>query len=85
MLDARPSVFWKPQILMGVCMKKPTDPFAALDRSIEREAERVQLESRIYGRVRYLMKENGLEYSYTEEEALNQAVFEAGASGFRPR
>ena len=70
---------------MGVCMNKSTDPFAALDRSIERAAERARLESRIYSRVRSLMRENGLEYGYSEDEALNQAVLEAEASGVRPR
>jgi len=68
---------------MGVSMNKPTDPFAALDRSIEIAAERARLESRIYSRVRSLMRENGLEYGYSEEEALKQAVVEA--AGVRPR
>ena len=64
-------------------MNKSTDPFAALDRSIERAAERARLESRIYSRVRSLMRENGLEYGYSEEEALKQAVVET--AGVRPR
>ena len=70
---------------MGVRMKKSTDLFAALDRSIERAAESARLESRLYSRVRSLMRENGLQYGYSEEEALDQAVLEAEASGVRRR
>ena len=66
-------------------MKKSTDLFAALDRSIEKAAECAQLESRIYSRVRSLMRENGLQYGYSEEEALNQAVLEVEGSGVRSR
>lgn len=58
-------------------MSRSNDPFAALDRSIERAAKRAQLESRVYRRARSLMRENGLEYGYSEEEALKQAVVEA--------
>ncbi len=68
---------------MGICMNKPTNLFAALDRSIEKTAERARQESQIYSRVRSLMRENGLEYGYSEEEALKQAVVEA--AGSRPR
>lgn len=64
-------------------MSKPTDPFAALDRSIARAAESARMESQICSRVRSLMRENGLEYGYSEEEALKQAMAEA--AGFRPR
>ena len=68
---------------MGACMNESTDPFAALDRSIEKTAEHARLESRICRRVRSLMKENGLKYGYSEEEALEQAMVEAAA--IRPR
>ncbi len=57
-------------------MKDSTDPFAALDRSIADTAERAQLESRIYERVRSLMRENGLAHGYSEEKALEQATLE---------
>lgn len=68
---------------MGNCMNNPADPFAALDRSIEKAAESARLESQIYSRVRSLMREKGLEYDYSEEEALKQAVAEA--TGVDPR
>lgn len=64
-------------------MNETTDPFAALDRSIEQTAKRARLESRIGSRVRSLMRENGLDYGYSEEEALKQALVEA--AGVRPR
>lgn len=64
-------------------MNKPADPFAALDRSIEKAAKRAELESRIYSRVRSLMRENGLAYGYSEEEALKQAVVEAAGVRLR--
>ena len=68
---------------MGICLHKPTDPFAALDRSIEKTAESARLESQIYSRVRSLMREKGLEFGCSEEEAFRQAVAEA--TGVRPR
>ena len=60
-------------------MSKPTDLFAALDRSIQETAERAKLESRVYGRVRDLLKENGLAYGYSERDALKQALLEVRA------
>ena len=57
-------------------MNESTDLFAALDRSIEDTAERAQLESRIYRRVRSLMREHGLAYGYSREKALEQATLE---------
>jgi hypothetical protein len=57
-------------------MKYSTDPFAALDRSIADTAKRTQLEAKIYGRMRALMRENGLAHDYSEEEALEQATSE---------
>ena len=57
-------------------MNKATDLFAALDRSIQETAERAKLESRVYGRVRDLLKENGLAYGYSEKDALKQALLE---------
>ena len=51
-------------------------PFAALDRSIADTAKRTQLETKIYSRVRALMRENGLAYGYGEEKALKQATLE---------
>jgi hypothetical protein len=53
-----------------------TDPFVALDRSIADTVKRTQLETRIHKRVRALMRENGLVYGYSEDEALDQATLE---------
>ena len=53
-----------------------SNQFAALDRSISDTAERARLESRIYSRVRTLMRENGLAHGYSEEQALEQATME---------
>ena len=61
-------------------MNESTDQFAALDRSIADTARRTKLDTRIYTRVRQLMRENGLAYDYSEEKALEQAMSEvAGA------
>ena len=57
-------------------MKDSKDPFAALDRSIADTAKRTRLETKIFRRVRTLMRENGLEYGYSEEQALEQATLE---------
>ncbi len=57
-------------------MKDSTDPFAALDRSIADTAKRARLESRLYRRVRSLMRENGLAHGYSEEKAIRQAMLE---------
>lgn len=57
-------------------MNDSTNPFAALDRSIADTAERAKLETRIYRRVRALMRENGLAHGYSEEKALEQAILE---------
>ena len=62
-------------------MNESTGQFAALDRSIADTARQTKLDTRIYARVRQLMRENGLSYDYNEEEALEQAKLEvAGAS-----
>ena len=52
------------------------DPFAALDRSIADTARRTQLDTKIFARVRALMRENGLTHGYSEEQALEQATLE---------
>ena len=57
-------------------MKDSTGQFAALDRSIADTAEQTQLDSKIYTRMRELMRKNGLAYGYSEEEALEQATLE---------
>lgn len=57
-------------------MKDSTGQFAALDRSIADTAEQTQLSSKIYARMRELMRKNGLAYGYSEEEALEQATLE---------
>ena len=64
-------------------MKQTTELFATLDRSIRETAERAQFESKIKGRMRHLLRENGLAYHYSEEDALKQALLEAVA--VRPR
>ena len=64
-------------------MKKPNDLFAALDRSIQETAARAKLESRVYGRVRGLLRENGLAYGYSEKDALKQAMIEVRAIQLR--
>ena len=50
--------------------------FATLDRSIADTARQTKLDTEIYSRVRQLMRENGLAYGYSEEDALEQAIFE---------
>ncbi len=50
--------------------------FAALDRSIADTAKKTKLDTRIYERVRELMRKNGLAYGYSEEDALEQATLE---------
>ena len=50
--------------------------FATLDRSIADTARQTKLDTKIYTRVRELMRENGLAYGYSEEDALEQAIFE---------
>ena len=55
--------------------------FAALDRSIADLAKQTKLDTRIYVRMRELLRENGLAYGYSEEDALEQATLElTGAS-----
>ena len=60
-------------------MKQTTELFAALDRSIRETAERAKFESRVRGRMRHLLRENGLAYDYSEQDALKQALLEAVA------
>ena len=59
-----------------ISVNDSTDPFTALDRSIVETAKRAQQETKIYRRVRALMRENGLTYGYSEEQALDQATSE---------
>ena len=60
----------------GHPVKESRDPFAKLDRSIADTAKRTRLETKIYRRVRALLRENGLAYGYSEEQALEQATLE---------
>lgn len=53
-----------------------TGLFAALDRSIADTAKQAQLDTKIFARMRELMRENGLAYDYSEEKALEQAMLE---------
>ena len=57
-------------------MSNSNDLFAALDRSIADMVKRTQLDTKIYARVRALMREHGLKYGYSEDEALERAVME---------
>ncbi len=57
-------------------MSNSKDRFAALDRSIAEVVNRTQLDTKIYARVRALMREHGLKYGYSEDEALEQAILE---------
>ena len=57
-------------------MTDSTGQFAALDRSIADTAKKTKLDTRIYERVRELMRKNGLAYGYSEEDALEQATLE---------
>ena len=61
-------------------MSDSNDLFAALDRSIADTAKRTRLDTKIYARVRALMRENGLAYGYSEESALEQATMEVEGS-----
>jgi hypothetical protein len=61
----------------NVFMSDFNDLFAALERSIADMVERTQLDTKIHARVRALMQEHGLEYGYSEDEALEQAILEA--------
>lgn len=57
-------------------MSDSNDLFAALDRSIADMVRRTRLNSKIFTRARTLMRENGLKYGYSEDEALEQAKLE---------
>ena len=62
-------------------MSDSNDQFGALDRSIADTAKRARLDTRIYRRVRALMREHGLKYGYSEDEALEQATLELTRGG----
>jgi G:T-mismatch repair DNA endonuclease (very short patch repair protein) len=62
-------------------MSDSNDLFSALDRSIAEMVKRAQLDTKICARVRTLMRENGLTYGYSEDEALEQAIFEVTGRG----
>lgn len=57
-------------------MSDSDDIFGALDRSIADMVKRTQLDTKIYARVRALMRENGLTYGYSEDKAYEQAALE---------
>lgn len=62
-------------------MRDSNDLFAALDRSIADLVKRAQLDTKIYARVRALMREHGLKYGYSKDEALEQAISEVEHGG----
>lgn len=57
-------------------MSNSKGQFVALDRSIAETADEVKLSARIHIRMRELLRENGLAYGYSQQEALEQATFE---------
>lgn len=57
-------------------MSDSTSKFDALDRSIADTANQVKMSTRIHTRKRELLRENGLAYGYSQEEALEQATLE---------
>ena len=57
-------------------MSDSNDLFAALDRSLADMIKRAEHDTKIHTRARALMRENGLKYGYSEDEALEQAMWE---------
>jgi len=58
--------------------------FVTLDRSIAETANYVQISARVYTRMRELLRENGLAYGYSEQEALEQATLEITGMRAKP-